>query len=332
MLNLKSKKIELYVTDSTGNILRNSNISVKMNNGYDNLVVSNGKTDSSGKFTSSPLPCGVYQIFESNNYVCQINHFFNNEIQCFKPLDYNIFKNSYCNFVNNIGPSGNLNNFRWFLQIEPENIDIESFGSTYPLYDYQLGSQKYSGMINFFGFDSDSRISTTRFDVDYYTPVTKFNTTQKFIRWAGVPAIRFKPDSKLVIPLDYYSIVPKFYKITKTASFFDPFTETITISDSSGINVGDIIKVDVTDIWYGLVQDIIVISENNLQIYMKKWMSSRFESADLSDTYDNTPIYVYDGLFNNITEIVDVNSNFLITENNYAQNNETELYNYLGTL
>ena len=331
-LNLRSKSFEMYMVDNAGNVLRNVPIDIKKNNGYSNIIVYSGRTDGSGKFTSCPLPSGIYQIFESNNFIGFINHFHDNNIQAFSPSEYNIVKNSYCNFNLNIGASNNLNNFRWFLQIEPENILIVYNGSSYPLYEKELQGEEYDNISNFFSMTSESRITTTRFDIEYCLQKTYLNSLSKKIRWAGVPGIRFKNDTCIVVPLDYYSFVPKFYKLKiATNAFFNFDDEIINVVDSTGINVGDIIKIVTADtipkFYYKIVQEISPTGDT-VDIYTKKWLSSNFLSNPLGGLSEGITLYVYDGLFGNLTSIVDPTNFFSITENNFAQNSIFELYYY----
>ena len=58
--NLRSKPLTGHITDSSGNVIRNTSIIIK--DTYGNTV-DTIPTNDEGYFVSSPLPNGVYNIF-----------------------------------------------------------------------------------------------------------------------------------------------------------------------------------------------------------------------------------------------------------------------------
>jgi len=360
--NLRSKPIEGHVTDSAGNVLRNSQIIIKQAAPSGSITMGSVQSDGDGYFQSKPLPNGLYDIYESGISIARIVHTADrNSIQCYKPGVDNYDISLIRNFIS-LAEATNpvLNSFKWFLQIEPEELDVSVYGSTFPIYDVNIyaindDNNEYDNIAEFFNFNANSRITTTRFDIEYFAPLTALSHFYKRIRWAGVPALRFSEDSKLVVPLDYFSIVAS---LPKVASNYE--TDIISIEegsieklvDVSGTHddfknhvdtaiIGDIVKLTVrgNDIGgspigpfyhYGIVVD--VQRASPYHIILEKWLSSRFLSdLDLDDV--NTPwvekIESFDGMFQGITDINDeVNERFTLVENVNAQDNVPELYNY----
>jgi hypothetical protein len=347
MSNLRSKPIQGYVTDSAGNILRNSQIVIKSQNPLGTVVVDTTKTDGNGYYISNPIPDGIYDVYESGVRVARISHISDkSKIQCYKPgRDNYPFRD--VSIFSSLVTSSTLNNFKFYLQIESEFTDVFQLGSTFPLYDYDMFNMVDDGndIVNiskFFDLSSDSRITTTRFDIEYYSPLTSVSTQYKRIRWAGVPGIRFYKNSKIVVPIDYYSIVPslpKFYIATSqiTGLSFNSVstTDIVSINVSSNdlckrsmvpkTSIGDIIKIEIsgTKVWYG-----IVLSASDTAIILERWRSSQYISTtSLSGSISK--IFLYDGIFQNICDINDTNNErFSVVENQYAQDNGSELYNY----
>jgi len=350
--NLRSKPVEGYVTDSAGNILRNSIIIVKQETPSGSKVIESTKSDDAGFYSTNPIPNGTYDIYESGIVVSRIIHRpDHNSIQCFK-ADVLNYKPSTVGDFTTLAEGQLLNSYRIFIQIETPSLDISRFGSSFPIYDFNIlqspdiagSGDELLNMANFLSLDPSSRITTTRFDVEYYAPLTNASSNYKRIRWAGVPAIRFSSDSKLVIPLDYFSIVANYPKIIDPVGndTYQPNSVIIqetgsgaSISDSSNeieslsqnTNVGDILRVSMSNgFWYGVISSIEPGSPN--QIFLELWKSSRFPSEDII-SQNVSKIMAFDGMFNGINDIDEsVNERFKVVENISAQNNETELYNY----
>lgn len=350
MSNLRSKPIEGHVTDSAGNVLRNAAVVIKLATPVSgSIAVSTVKTDDDGYFKSDPLPSGTYDVYESGINVSRVIHIAcPSTIPCFKPSDFNYPTSQESNFLQ-LAESGNLNNFKSFLQIEYEELDVSSLGSSYPIYDkditYESDGELFS-LASFFQLSGDSRITTTRFDIEYFSPLTAVTKTYKRIRWAGVPAIRFYKDSKLILPIDYLSLVPslprdifEFSTGLITIDYQDE--ETLKITPAGGypgfetltqnVFVGDVVKFTNHDgtYAYGIVKDI--SNESEEAIIFDKLKSSRFTSTYIeeSDAEFVASIKIFDGMFQGISSINDgVNEKFSVVENVYVQDNETELYNY----
>jgi len=355
--NIRAKSIEGYVTDSAGNILRNSQIIIKQSTPSGSFNIEAINSDDSGYFSSKPIPSGTYEIYESGILVSRIIHTANpNSIQCFKSSQDNYNIEDIENF-DVLADAKTLNSFEYFIQIESPSVNVERYGSSFPIYNYDISVNPTAGDSNdnfwdlaqFFGLDSNSRITTTRFDIEYYAPLTALSTTYQRVRWSGVPAIRFRPDTKLVIPLDYYSIVLNHPRnIYPTSSDITPSLTTIEIASSASgyalskvqsdiidvIKKGDIIKIkNVKDaapnnieFFYGIITDY-----GETTIELEQLRSSRFVSTTETITtgYSITRVYLYDGMFRGITSInEEVNEKFTVVENVYTQDNAIELYNY----
>ena len=338
--NLRSKSIQGYITDSAGNILRNASIVIKTANPTTGLIVIDSiNSDDNGYFISNPVPDGMYDIYESGIRIMRMCHVADkSKIQCYKPAE-NYPEDNLMPFET-LASSNRLNEFKRYLQIEPDFIDVFQFGSSFPIYGFDISSivdesNELYNIGKFFGFNQNSRITTTRFDIEYYAPLTSLNTQYKHIRFAGVPGLKFFDHSKLLVPIDYYSLVPsfpKFYINEATATTPSEDVDAIIIDCGSEpeatmvplISIGDIIKIEFdSSSWYG-----IVCSIAGLDIGLVKWKSSRFIST-ANPIQIIKKMYLYDGIFQNIDLIDETNNErFTVVENIYAQDLGSELYTY----
>jgi hypothetical protein len=273
--NLRSKQIEGYITDSAGNVLRNTNVVIKEPSPSGSNVIINIKSDDDGYFISLPIKNGTYDIYESGIRVLRYYNPANPQaIQSYRVVSDNIPTGiSSFNTILSEGDSGDLNNYKYFLQIETDNIDVSTYGNSFPLfspngdnsaseYSNLLSGTGFDNISSFYGFTDNSRITHTRFDVELFNPLTSDSSQHRRVRWVGVPAIRFFADSKLVIPLDYYSIVcnspSKYFDRTGTDNKLSweslsgsndeiikikqPISESVEISDS--LVKGDILELE----------------------------------------------------------------------------------------
>jgi len=344
--NLRSKSIQGYVTDSAGNILRNASIVIKTSNPTTgSIVIDSVKSDDNGYFISNPIPNGTYDIYESGIRILRIDHSPDQlKIQCYKPrTDGENYPKSVINDFTSLAGDMRLNEFKTFLQIEPDFVDVFQLGSSFPIYDMDITAfEDYNDalgrMSKFFELSSISRITTTRFDVEYYSPLTSLNSQYKRIRFAGVPGIKYFDHSKLLVPIDYYSLVaslPKFntnnvggvyYTIgtsPDTVSLDAPSDDAVWLAILTKLSIGDIIELKFTSSsWYGIVCKIDDV------ISLVKWGSSRFQSTtDLTQAL--LGITVYDGIFQSINLVDETNNErFSVVENVYAQDLGSELYQY----
>lgn len=365
--NLRSVSIEGHITDSAGNVIRNSQVIIKQQTTSGSVIIDTVQSDDSGYFITSPMPNGIYDIYESGIKISRIIHDTNfSGIQCFQANRDNYNPAVIGSFSDYLA-AYTLNLYKSFIQLEPANLNTAQFGNYFPLYEKDISNNPEEGtgidnevykIATFFKLTSDSRITISRFDIEYFLPLTAISNTFKRIKWAGVPGIRFYKDSKLVLPLDYYSIVANNPKvISPVDSGFVPaeITNLIVYADGKGsildtvsgpdseltklvekLFVGDILKIrfkksDLDPIftyWYGIVTAI-DYSDKKI-IYLEHWKSSRFLSTDF-ETRTIDKIFAFDGMFSNIMDIgQEVNQLFTITENFNAQNQETELYNYIN--
>jgi len=357
--NIRAKSIEGHVTDSAGNILRNSQIIIKQATPSGSYTVDTVYSDDSGYFISKPIPNGTYDIYESGIRVSRIIHKADeNSIQCFKAHSDNYDILNLENFELLVD-SSELNKFKAFIQIEPSETDISQYGNSFPIYDFtfpssdpQLGNtgNQLWDLSKFFEFGTDSRITTTRFDIEYFLPLTSLSSTYQRIRWAGVPAIKFFEDSKLLVPLDYFSIVLNYPKVISPSvinfgesdiTIEESTTTTVILTNtneddnfdslSRNVRIGDILKLTVNnggddESYYGIIVDINL----DLTITLEKLLSTNYSSTDVSGgSYYVKRIYAYSGMFSGITEInEEVNERFSVVENVYAQNLSSEIYAY----
>jgi len=370
--NIRAKPIEGHVSDSAGNVLRNASIVIKQTSPTGSFVVDSAQSDDDGYFITRPIQNGTYDIYESGIRISRIIHSPDSDsIQCFQAGGDNFDLATVGNFNVLLGDhihpaTTQMNNYRGFIQIEPESTDVFQFGNVFPIYDFDLTNDPGNteatqvhdlfNLSKFFGFNVNSRVTLTRFDVEYFSPLTSSSTTYKRVRWAGVPGIRFYQDSKIVIPLDYYSIVPSYPKVTLPVAADAGSTITVTeldldhvqISDvgpatniytlSSLVGKGDIVKFKIqtaspTDplngqYWFGIVY-YVSPQTSNAYILLERLRSSRVVSPQINETCNALRLYAYDGMFSNIMDISDeVNQRFTVTENISAQGNDFELYNY----
>jgi len=378
--NLRAKPLEGHVTDSAGNVLSNKQIIIKLTTPSGSFPVDTVNSDDTGYFISKPLPNGWYEIYESGIAVARTIHMTDKfGIQSFKAHtdNYNLLTLENFNELANESPS-RMNDYIAFLQIEPSEIDVNQYGSSFPIYNFDITTRPELGnddsadelwfLSQFLNLNHDSRITTTRFDVEYFSPLTALSRNYRRVRWAGVPGIRYYADSKLVLPLDYYSIIPSFPRIiTPKASDFGSFAsgdyiefvsdnesnDYVTIKNMGGSNndfinavnnskIGDIVKLYVSHnsvykgIWYAIISSIELTEEgeSTYEVKLERLKSSRFVNgfdASLSNPeWYVTRMMVYDGMFQGIRDInEDANEKFSVVENIFAQNIGTqELYNY----
>ena len=340
--NLRSKRMQGYVTDSAGNILRNATIIVKEDTPLGVNTVATVVSDDDGSFVTPPIPSGVYDVYESGVRVSrQIHSADQSAIQSYKANPDN-YPNDFPEFITLSNLSGgDLNDYKYPLQIESDSVDVAVYGSSFPLLERDLIATPgaFADMAGFYSFTLDARVSTTRFDVEYYAPLTNIDQTYRRIRWSGVPAIRFYLESKLIIPLDYYSItasMPKgVYDLTGMTGTFPPILSggILTINSlnanfvtlESQLVIGDIVKfTTATGVWYGIYQN----RSGSSRIF-SQWKSSRFLSTSWGTGIAITQADHFDAMFNTMENINELaNERFTVVENVSAQNQTTELYTY----
>lgn len=367
--NLRAKPIQGHLTDSAGNVIRNSLVTVKIMTPSGAQVVATAKANDDGYFITSPLTSGSYFIYESGILVSQIIHTAAPEtIQPFKASVDNYLSVQVKSF-NSLLSTNELAKFKMFIQIESDDIETVLYGNSFQIYDVAID---YSGALvpesfsdlyelaKFFQLSSSSRITTTRFDVEYFAPITAVEKAYKRIRWAGVPAIRFKETSKLVIPIDYFSLVPGLpKKVSHNGIVFDnipgDYVKVVEISEThmviqatsvdneyfseiySSMAYGDIARI-VTHLdtnpltsrtWYGILSDR-PDPNTDLKLYFELLPSSRFVSAeDINTNHLVDTISHFDGMFSGLQSMDSlIPERFTVVENVYAQDGSRELYNY----
>jgi len=352
--NLRAKPIEGHITDSAGNVLRNKKIVIKQSSPEGSFSVDSTNSDDSGYFKTKPIPSGNYDVYESGILLSRTIHSSDKSaIQSFKAGTDNV-GGVNSTFETLVG-SKELNKFKAFLQIESADLDVSQYGSSFPVYEKDLsqnnpeipGFEELWNIASFFGFNNLSRITLTRFDIEYYSPIHALSSLYKRVRWVGVPGIKFFEDSKIVVPLDYYSIMLNHPKlISPQTGVYDTGANGVPISGTSdelvlstttnsvyievynSLNVGDVIQViRGADVWYGII---VLKSASGNEITTEKLRSSRFLSTlDPTVVGDASNVIGFDGMFQNITEIKETaNEKFTVVENMDAQALPVEVYNY----
>lgn len=360
---LRAIPLEGVVTDSAGNVLRNSSVVIKQEIPNGTRLIESIVTDDGGYFVTGPIRDGVYDFYISGIRVARRVHLADpKSVQVFPAALTNYFPSIKFDLTDHT-VDNDINKYKHFIQIEPELHDVVVQGNRFPLFErvlttlpsgsdlYDLAS--YHGILN-----STARITNTRFDIEYYTPRPSSNQEYRRIRWAGVPAIRFFPDGKLVIPLDYYSIVPTnpkaLYSYANTTILCvekdaGSGINTVTITDTSGSLsdtldglASNVIKGDILELsfhgetrkFFGIVTSIDRQAFKRIFV-VKVWKSSRikylnnFTATEASAKYVQN-INVYAGMFKGMENIgSDTALRFSINENTEAQNIcFDELYNY----
>jgi hypothetical protein len=359
---LRALPLEGVVTDSAGNVLRNSKVFIKQEIPGGSKLIEQIQTDDSGYFSTSPLRDGIYDFYISGIRVARRIHVADTKSVTVFPASLNNYFPSIKFDLTDETNDNDINKYKHFIQIEQEQIDVNVAGNRFPIYERNLnGLQVGSDLqyfVNFHGISNPTaRISCTRFDIEYYTPRPSSNQAFRRIRWAGVPAIRYFEDSKLVIPLDYYSIVPTQPKalysyansiISSTEKSPGAGINTISITDASGsltdpldgiaANVvkGDILELSFhgeTRKFFGIIAKIDRAAFKRVFV-IKVWRSSRIKNLNNFTAADTNGLFVkdvnvYPGMFKGLESIgTDASLRFSVSENQESQNMcFNELYN-----
>ena len=226
-IKYRSAPLEGYITDSAGNVLRNTTIRIKEEHPGGLVTdVESVKTDNNGYFITSPLKKGLYSVFDGGVRLSEKyhNHQFLFDIPAFAPNS-----KSAPSVLTSI-PAASTVVDTLFLQIEPDDRDVDQYDHVFETFDMRSsntpsGFQAFTGMpTNYFasGTDTARLITNRRFDVIYNDEITG-----AYVQWLGVPAIIYDnaQNSQLILPLDQYSQFPKRLKVmTKTTQANNPFT------------------------------------------------------------------------------------------------------------
>jgi len=244
--------------------------------------------------------------------------------------------------------NNDLNSFKTYLQIEPADLDVSVYGHYFPVYGVDAVSG-YSAALDhiktFFSLNSSNpygRVTTTRFNIEYYNPLTSSNSIYKRVRWVGVPGLQFYVNHKLVVPLDYRSIVLSYY--TKGYFAYTSGFPVLTTDGSSPnmvctitflgdpnfatiyneVNLGDIIEVTAGAgaKFFGIVRS---TSLESSTIIAEQWKSTRY-STTMSSSTAVTGFAYHNAMFPGIININQlVYDRFSVTENMEVQNSVSEL-------
>lgn len=334
--NLRSRPIETTVVDYQGNIVAGAEIVIKYNTPTGSVVADKQTSDETGFIRTVPLPNGKYDLFYQNIYTSTISHFHDITIPAYTAVEESIKPKLPFEVLKN---EERLSEYAFFLQIE--NVDVSSYGNTYPILDFDPTS--FSGSMgdlsDFFNLDSASRLTLTRFDIEFYIPITSKNKTSRTVRFAGVPGIRFFSESQIVVPIDYHSTVLKhpvewFNYSAGIVSASTPNSSKMIITGTGDAllellrkaNIGDILEVSNTSSGsvYTYTGIIVNISADGSTVTLER-ITTKEGDAMVPNNSNVETIKVWQGLRSLAnTSVFD---NFSVFENIQAQDGP-ELYNY----
>jgi hypothetical protein len=359
-VNLRSIPIEGYITDNAGNILRNADVVIKDDTPAGSIVVDTVKSDDDGYFISRPIKNGVYDIYESGVRVYRQYHSSNpTVIQCYNPGSNNIPSSIrvFSDYVGNAEVAYDINQYRYYIQIEPEYIDIATYGHMFPIWNVD----PQSGLANHpflkittihpeITTANSSRLTHTRFDVEFFAPLYAQNSTHRKIRWSGIPGVMFYEDSRIVLPLDYYSIIPNHFlsqfattQITEWAVWQGDQERIVVSLPNEAIApfydllvLGDIVELELANglrFWCIVYHKEVTSGDiKTAKIWGRMWKSSNtglaaqgtpdlsYIKAAVSDMYVRG-FRIYQGMFSGLSSLTSsVGEFFSVQENQAAQN------------
>jgi len=179
-MSFRKKKITGYISDSSGNVIPNASITIKRVVESGSINYGNIKAGVSGFFESDYLPAGKYEVYESGVFSQGVDHSVGSIIP------------SYMSSIDRSEDNEDPNTNFAFIKIESRGVKF-----------FPTTSIVSSEIRSFFSSVNAADIETTygRFDVEFYDEVNG-----KYIKWAGVPGIRFD-GGDVHIPIDYMSMV-----------------------------------------------------------------------------------------------------------------------------
>lgn len=358
--NLRSRPIEGYITDNAGNILRNADVVIKEDTPNSSVVVDSVKSDDDGYFISRPIKNGVYDVYESGVRVFRQYHSANPTlIQCYNPGINNVPTGTrpFADYIGSADVAYDINQYRYYIQVEPEAIDISTYGHIFPVWNIDpqtdLGGHEFQKITTIhpeLTTSNISRLTHTRFDIEFFAPLYSQNSTHRKIRWSGVPGAIFYEDSRIVIPLDYYSIIRNHYlhniNVSNTTwNVWGGDQERLVINLPVGsiddayedLVDGDILELTVAG---GLKIWCIIYHKTTTQIWGRIWKSSNSGMAaqgtpDLSyvkarvSNMNISNVKMFQGMFSGLSNLTSsVGEFFSVQENQAAQNMCGEAYSY----
>lgn len=360
--NLRARPIEGYITDNAGNILRNVDVIIKEDTPNSTNVIDVVQSDDDGYFVSKPIKNGIYDVYESGVRVYRLYHSSDpTQISSFQagtdniPLD--LFAFSTC--TGSAVPANDINFYRQYVQIEPETLDVAVYGHMFPLWNIDPASASAMADHKFehmplvhtsIATSNSSRLTHSRFDAEYFYPLYAQNSTHRRIRWAGVPGIQMYNQSKIVLPLDYFSIVPNhhyYQNISPTISSVlyagDTSNNTLELTITGAepydaVSNGDIVKLSITGSGGGASGTVygIVIYKASGVVYVKRWASDYASNPSDFSLYTAGSVNrytVYQGMFVGIESLSQsTGERFYVQENLSAQNATEEIYSYEGAV
>lgn len=364
--NLRAAPVSGIVSDSAGNILKNSTITIKAPIGSSSTIIDTAISNDDGLFITKPIQNGSYDIYESGIQIQKIIHSpIAHTIQCYPASLENIPDNLAPFYIMDEQSDTDINKFKQYIQIENDALDVKQYGHLFPIYEPNImTSVNMAALKAFHNLNSfiDSRITTTRFDVEYFDPITSINQTYRRMRFAGIPAIQFYSDSKLVLPIDFYSLVLNKPNYSKTLSenlivtndgmeYITLYEESLTPSVNFEYVLDNAVKGDVfhltiatldvpsinVEFYCIYVREDVYGAEDYRSIIFKrlknsKYDSTAFVSGEFLTNVDGgtvTSAVKYDGLYNGLTNITtSTNEKYSVVENIYAQDQDDEIYNY----
>lgn len=379
-INLRGLPIQGILADAAGNIIRNATVTIKEDAPNGTFVVDSATSDNNGYFITAPIKNGTYDIYESGAKIMRVYHSAQpTQLQPFSPSSVNVPASlaTFASYAVAPGSGDDINKFKIYLQMEPEsNNDVPRYGNAFPLWNVNpsngLSGHPFEKMKNVHtGINGASLLTHTRFDVEYYTPMTRgvSMSSHRRLRWRGIPGLIFQTMGKIVLGLDYYGIIPKNsgLKINTTdgggtavvnasRNTVDASSKTMKLDISStldpnvssflaSLGVGDIVMVKFANgkMFWGIYyyQEISGVPTNHVQLNIKWWASSNNSHSvqgvqscldiDLASSAVQS-MTVYQGMYNGIEALnQSVGERFFVVENVEAQN-QYPTFNADGTL
>ena len=135
--NLRARPIEGYITDNSGNVRRNAIITIKEPTPSGSNVVDTVNSDDDGYFISSPLKNGLYDVYESGVRTLRYYNPANPDvIQSYKKVSDNV-PTGLIDF-STLLTTGEMNNYKYYIQIESDNVNVTTYGHIFPIYDVEI--------------------------------------------------------------------------------------------------------------------------------------------------------------------------------------------------
>lgn len=351
MNNNRKKDFSGVITDSAGNVISNTVVTVNRITPQGAYQITKAVTDEDGKFTTIPLPPGKYQFYESNINLQEAYIDVFDYVPCYKAKsDIITLKTDGKSFIQEASKA-QLLEFYTFIQIEDASVNTRN-GNLFPLDSLNISQLSnidswYEDFSLFFSMEDSDQITVSRFDIEFHSDNSILGT----ITWSGLPGVKFNNFDNIYLPLDYKSMrfnSPKsalFENDNKTLASISisvvsngPADNYISVSSNidnietfyNSISIGDVLKINDngTDYYYILHKKEFV--SGDYRFYLEELDNSNYSTQSVNSLgTSNIKLISYQGLFNNMVSSENmVAQNFTVFENHYFKFNNGEIYNY----